>query len=126
MRAEGDEGQERRGGGERERVDGADAEDERAKEARDGDRGGEAGGDAEADEQEAARQDQAHDVAALRAERDADADLARALTDAVRHDAVQPDRREKDGDGGKPGSSRVTNSRCGGRLPTSDDSVATP
>ena len=53
------------------------------------------------DELNPARQDQPQHVAALRAERDADADFARALRHAVRHHAVEPDRREQDGDAGK-------------------------
>ena len=67
------------------------------------DRGGEADGDADADEREPARQHQPQHVAALRAERDADADLARPLRDAVRHDAVEPDRREQHRDDREPG-----------------------
>ena len=40
---------------------------------------------------------------ALRAERDADADFARPLRDAVRHDAVEADGREQHGDDGEAG-----------------------
>ena len=52
-------------------------------------RRGQADGDADGDERQAARQHQSQHVAALRAKRDADADFARALRDAVRHDAVE-------------------------------------
>ena len=55
MRAEGDERQDAAAAAKVERIDGTDAEDERAEEPRDGERGGEAGGDAEGDEQKPAR-----------------------------------------------------------------------
>ena len=50
---------------------------------------------------EPARQHQPQHVAALRAERDADADFPCPLRDAVRYDAVESDRGEKHGDGGE-------------------------
>ncbi len=74
------------------RVGRADAVEQRGHQARQADRRGDAEDDAGGDQGHALSQNEAQDIAALRAERDADAELARPLRDGIRNDAIQSDR----------------------------------
>src|SRR5688572_21824394 len=98
-----DNRQHHRGGGERRGIHRADSEHERSEIPRGHERGGKARGHTDRDELAPAAQNQPHDVAAPGAERDAYADLARALRYAVRHHAVESNRREQHRNAGKRG-----------------------
>jgi hypothetical protein len=75
-------------GGEDAPVEGAHAVEHFAQELNDGGAAGEAEDEAEEDGCEAVDEGEAHDLCALRAERDADTELASALGDEIGEDAV--------------------------------------
>src|SRR5262249_46987315 len=100
---ERDRAQERRHGDEAQRVERRDAEQQRSEESRHAKRAAEADRDADAAEKRAVADDEPEDVATLRAERDANADLLRSLGHRVRDDAVDTDRGEHERDGGEYG-----------------------
>ena len=103
MRQERDERQDRTSSGKRCRIGVADAEHERAQDARRGSRGGKAGRQAKGDERNAGRQHQTKDVGWCRAQCHANADLTGSLGDAVPDNAVETDAGEQHGDDGEAG-----------------------
>src|SRR2546427_6020057 len=102
--------------GESERVRGADAEKQAGQEARDRQGGGNSQCEAEQRQTGSVTQDEAEDIAALRAEGDADAEFLGALRDAVGDQAVDAHGGKQQSDGGKNSQKQHGKARTGKRI----------